>query len=94
MGHVEQDYRGITRTLQVLTALNGANGSSLTAISRLTGISRPALYRILAALMKAGYIRRRDGDRLFFLTSKVRMLSAGFTDPPASDPPYEATPIW
>lgn len=72
------EYRGIARALAVLTALNRANGSSVTGISRTTGISRPALYRILGELVDAGYLRRRDDDRTYFLTSKVKSLSDGF----------------
>lgn len=72
------DYRGISRALAVLTALNRANGSNVTQISRATGISRPALYRILTVLSETGYVRRRDDDRAYFLNSKVRTLSDGF----------------
>lgn len=72
------DYRGISRALAVLTALNRSNGSSVTEISRLTGISRPALYRILTVLTETGYLRRRMEDRAYILTSKVKTLSDGF----------------
>ncbi|MDF2119511.1 helix-turn-helix domain-containing protein [Roseiarcaceae bacterium H3SJ34-1] len=76
----EDNYRGISRALQVLTALNRANGSSVSDLSRRTGISRSALYRILNVLVDSGYLTRRDDDRAYRLTSKVKMLSDGFRD--------------
>ncbi len=77
---MQDEYRGISRALQILTALNRTNGSTITELSRTTGISRPAVHRILTVLAEAGYVRRRDQDRAFFLTSKVKMLSDGFRD--------------
>lgn len=74
------NYRGISRALQVLTALNQTNGSSVSDLSRRTGISRAAVYRILGVLVESGYLTRRDHDRAYMLTSKVRMLSDGFRD--------------
>ncbi len=73
-----EDYRGIERALVVLTALNRASSSSVTDLSRRTGISRPALYRILGVLVDTGYVRRRGDDRTYCPTSKVRTLSDGF----------------
>jgi IclR family transcriptional regulator, mhp operon transcriptional activator len=74
------EYRGTTRTLQVLRALNEHNGATITQLSKNTKISRTALYRILGALEEAGYVRRRKDDGAVFLTSLVQMLSDGFKD--------------
>ncbi len=72
--------RGVERALGVLRALNTANGSSVSQLSDQTGISRPALYRILDALCALGYVcRRREGDR-FELTALVRTLSHGYKE--------------
>lgn len=72
--------RGAERALGVLRALNDRNGSSVTALSAMTGISRPALYRILESLCIQGYIRKRsEGDR-YELTALVRSLSHGYKD--------------
>lgn len=73
-----EDYRGISRALAVLAEMNRNNGCTVTGLSRATGISRPALYRILNVLADTGYIRRREDDRSYFLTIKVKTLSDGF----------------
>jgi IclR family mhp operon transcriptional activator len=48
--------RSALRTLTVLRALNVHNGATVGDLSLATGISRPALYRILETLREAGYI--------------------------------------
>lgn len=72
--------RGVERALGVLRALNERNGSSVSDLAGMTGISRPALYRIVDALCLQGYVRRRaEGDR-YELTALVRSLSNGYKD--------------
>jgi len=48
--------RGPLRTIAVLRALNVRNGATVGELSLATGISRPALYRILETLRAAGYV--------------------------------------
>ena len=50
--------RTLRRGLAVLAALRdqGPDGLSVTDIARLTGIQRPTIYRLLAALLDAGSI--------------------------------------
>ncbi|HEX2565692.1 MAG TPA: IclR family transcriptional regulator C-terminal domain-containing protein [Burkholderiales bacterium] len=69
--------KGVRRTLEVLRALNVANGSTVVELHALTSISRPALYRLLEEFQAAGYIRR-DARGGFHLTHLVRCLSDGF----------------
>ena len=78
--HTEYDSRGTTRALDVLRALNERNGSKVSELSRRTKISRAALYRILAALERAGYIRRRVEDGAIFVTGLVQSLSSGYSE--------------
>ena len=60
--------------------MNQAGSGSILELSRITGISRPALYRILATLELEGYVATvRDGAS-FALTSKIRELSVGYRD--------------
>ena len=77
---MENEYRGIVRALQVLTALNMINGANVTRLARETQISRAALYRILSVLVDLGYVRRRDDSRTYILSSKVKTLSDGFRE--------------
>lgn len=72
--------RGAQRTLKVLRALNLHNGASVTQLSGMTVISRPALYRILDTLCSQGYVRRRPGEGEYELTALVRTLSDGYKD--------------
>jgi IclR family mhp operon transcriptional activator len=72
--------RGAERTLRVLGALNRQNGATVSQLASATGISRPALYRVLETLCVEGYVTRRlDQDR-YELTPLVRSLSDGFKD--------------
>jgi IclR family mhp operon transcriptional activator len=72
--------RGALRTLSVLRALNEHNGSTISNLSRVTGIPRPSLYRLLETLCAAGYLTRRNGSDRYHLTLMVRTLSDGFSD--------------
>jgi IclR family mhp operon transcriptional activator len=72
--------RGAERTLGVLAALNRNNGASVTQLAAQTGISRPALYRVLESLCLQGYVARRPDREAYELTPLVRSLSDGFKD--------------
>jgi IclR family mhp operon transcriptional activator len=72
--------RSALRTLTVLRALNVHNGSTVGDLSQATGISRPALYRILETLREAGYISVDIARKHYCLTMMVRSLAEGFTD--------------
>jgi IclR family mhp operon transcriptional activator len=72
--------RGTLRAFSVLRALNDHNGSTVSELSVVTGISRPALYRILDTLVAAGYVCRDDSEKRFLLTIQVRALSDGYRD--------------
>ncbi len=68
------------RLLQVLQSLNEIGSCTIVDLHRATGISRPAIYRIVQALSRSGYVQRIPGDSRVRLTSKVRTLSAGYRD--------------
>jgi IclR family mhp operon transcriptional activator len=82
-GREDNDFaptRGALRTLSVLRALNVRNGATVVQLSRDTGISRAALYRLLETLREAGYIALDLAGRHYCLTVLVRSLAEGFTD--------------
>lgn len=72
--------RSALRTLTVLRALNVHNGATVGHLSSATGISRPALYRILETLREAGYISVDIARKHYCLTMMVRSLAEGFSD--------------
>jgi IclR family mhp operon transcriptional activator len=72
--------RGAERTLGVLAALNRHNGATVSQLAAATGISRPALYRVLETLCAQGYAVRRPDRDTYELTPLVRSLSDGFKD--------------
>jgi IclR family transcriptional regulator, mhp operon transcriptional activator len=75
-----QPMRGPLRTIAVLRALNLRNGASVGELSKSTGISRPALYRILETLRDAGYVSVDLRRQHYCLTMLVRTLAEGFSD--------------
>jgi IclR family transcriptional regulator, mhp operon transcriptional activator len=75
-----QPMRGPLRTIAVLRALNLSNGASVGQLSKSTGISRPALYRILETLRDAGYVSVDLRHQRYCLTMLVRTLAEGFSD--------------
>lgn len=72
--------RGPLRTIAVLRALNVRNGATVAELSEATGISRPALYRILETLRTAGYVSINLRQQRYCLTMLVRTLAEGFSD--------------
>lgn len=72
--------RAVSRTLEVLRVLNRKGHASVLEISRLSNISRPALYRILETLEKDGYVQREAHGASYRLTSLVLQLSVGYRD--------------
>jgi IclR family mhp operon transcriptional activator len=72
--------RSALRTLTVLRALNIHNGATVGELALVTGISRPALYRILETLREAGYICVDIARKHYCLTMLVRTLAEGFSD--------------
>nr|MBP6706001.1 helix-turn-helix domain-containing protein [Achromobacter sp.] len=74
--------RTLRRGLAVLAALRdqGPDGLSVTDIARLTGIQRPTIYRLLAALLDAGLVLPVTG------TKKYRAQLAVDPDTRSRDP--------
>jgi IclR family mhp operon transcriptional activator len=72
--------RGVMRTLQVLRALNVRNGASVAELSRVTRVSRGALYRVLETLRSAGYVKVDLSKHHYCLTLRVKELAEGFND--------------
>lgn len=72
--------RGLTRGLAILRALNENNYATALQLSRLTGLPRPTVYRLLDTLIAAGYVAHGTRPDVYRLTIAVRALSDGFND--------------
>lgn len=74
------EMRGVLRALAVLRALNIDNGASILRLHHATGISRAALYRIVATLHNAGYLALDEQTQSYRLTPLVKQLSEGYDE--------------
>jgi IclR family mhp operon transcriptional activator len=72
--------RGLTRGLAILRALNENNYATALQLSRLTGLPRPTVYRLLDTLIASGYVAHGPRPDIYRLTIAVRALSDGFND--------------
>ena len=72
--------RGLTRGLAILRALNENNYATALQLSRITGLPRPTVYRLLDTLIAAGYAAHGARPDIYRLTIAVRALSDGFND--------------
>ena len=68
-----ETVQSLSRGLRVLTLINQRGAASLADLHHATGISRPAILRLLATLEQEGFIRRWLDDGLY----RVNTLSPG-----------------
>jgi IclR family mhp operon transcriptional activator len=66
------------RLLTVIEAINKLGICTVVDLHRATGISRPAVHRIVDNLCSFGYVERVDGHSSVRLTSQILALSAGY----------------
>lgn len=75
-----QTTEGLSKGLLVLRALNEKDDVSVLELHRSTGLPRPTLYRILATLVKDGYVINSGRGSNYKLTILTRSLSVGYRD--------------
>jgi IclR family mhp operon transcriptional activator len=68
------------KTLALLSIIGGEGSMNVSRLAALTGISRPAVYRILDSLIALGIVRRRYSDGLYCLSAGAGILGRGFSD--------------
>ncbi|MDS1142299.1 IclR family transcriptional regulator [Pusillimonas sp. SM2304] len=75
--------RTLRRGLHLLRTLrdNPGNGLSVTDLARLTGLQRPTIYRLLAALMEEGFVKSIDGTKRFSANHSTVAVSSPHQDP-------------
>ena len=79
------------RLLTVIKSINDLGICTVVDLHRVTGISRPAIHRIVASLCTSGYTERVDGKSAIRLTSQILTLSAGYK--PESRLAEKAAPV-
>ncbi len=86
-----QPVEALLRGLKVLETVSRLETCGVRELQAATGLSRATLIRMLETLEFAGYVTREPGSARHALTSRVRLLSAGYraTDAMAA----RATPI-
>lgn len=73
-----RSIRSITRGLDIIRALNGHGGLTLTQITNITGLARGTAYRMLYTLRELGYVLRDEHTGAHHLTQKIMSLSNGY----------------
>lgn len=72
--------QGAKRTIAVIKALNMLELATVSEISRLSGISRQSVYRILAALEEEGLASRHPSKEVWRLDLGIRRLTESLRD--------------
>jgi IclR family mhp operon transcriptional activator len=74
--------QSLVKGLDILAALNRrpSGAASITELSRMTGVHRTTLKRLLETLREAAYVEWDAATNLYRLTFNVRRLSYGFRD--------------
>lgn len=77
-----KEIRSLQRGIELLRCMNQAHGGICTTseLSRMSGIPRPSVKRILETLRLCGLVRPTDRDGQYCLTFEVRSLSEGFIE--------------
>lgn len=66
------------RLLVVIESINDLGVCTVVDIHRATGISRPAVHRMVESLCAFGYVERVGGSSAIRLTARILALSAGY----------------
>ena len=77
---VFKNVRALVRGLDVLLAVNQKNAANIPQITKMTGMPRPTVYRMLETLRRQGYVVRSPTDDCWRTTLKTKSLSSGFRD--------------
>ncbi len=70
--------RSLIRGLEVLEAINRANGANVREVAKVTGLNRGTVYRLLESLCDEGFLDRRANSNGYWLSKRVPGLSVGY----------------
>lgn len=67
----------VSKALSLLTYFNhGRTGIGLSELTRLAGMNKATVYRLMAELQESGFVEQTDGDRMYRLGPQVLRLAA------------------
>ena len=72
--------RSLSNGLKILIFLNRRDSASAGELSKTLGIPRGTVYRILSTLDNKGFIYKHPDNHRYYITSKVKALSDGYSD--------------
>ncbi|MEX0302317.1 MAG: IclR family transcriptional regulator [Leisingera sp.] len=67
----------VSKALSLLTYFNhGRTGIGLSDLTRLSGMNKATVYRLMSELQESGFVEQTDGDRMYRLGPQVLRLAA------------------
>ncbi|MGR3760388.1 IclR family transcriptional regulator [Roseobacteraceae bacterium NS-SX3] len=67
----------VSKALSLLTYFNqGRTGIGLSGLTRLSGMNKATVYRLMGELQEAGFVEQTEGDRMYRLGPQVLRLAA------------------
>ncbi|KIC16937.1 IclR family transcriptional regulator [Leisingera sp. ANG-Vp] len=67
----------VSKALSLLTYFNhGRTGIGLSDLTRLSGMNKATVYRLMTELQESGFVEQTDGDRMYRLGPQVLRLAA------------------
>ncbi|WP_027256353.1 IclR family transcriptional regulator [Leisingera aquimarina] len=67
----------VSKALSLLTHFNhGRTGIGLSDLTRLSGMNKATVYRLMSELQESGFVEQTDGDRMYRLGPQVLRLAA------------------
>ncbi len=76
----DQELKSLKRGLKAMALINLQGSITISELSRSQELPRTTAERVLMTLLAEGFVARDPETKRYFLTSRVRALSGGFSD--------------
>ena len=76
----DQELKSLKRGLRAMTLINLSGSITISELSRSLELPRMTAERVLMTLLAEGFVERDPQTKRYFLTTRVRGLSNGFSD--------------
>ena len=74
------ELKSLKKALRVLAYLNERGDGTVSQVATAIGLPRPTAYRIMETMACEGYLEKLPHSIFYRITSRVRVLAAGFRD--------------